>query len=371
MSEKSAFSPKIQSIKALLMAVLLVSSCGNPESDIITPKRQALTESVYASGIVKAKDQYEAFTSASGPIQEIFVEEGDTVKAGSPILQVFSEREELSRENAQLSQAFADQQANQSKLRDLELATDLAKSKMINDSLLLSRQRSLWAQNIGSAVELEQRQLAYQNSKTAYESYLLRHQDLQREIEFNSKSASKNLAISRVVESDYTLRSKIDGVVFSILKEKGEMVSPQTPLAVIGSAVDFLLELQVDEYDISKVELGQLVLVTMDSFKEQVFEAKVTRIYPIMDPRSKSFTVEAVFSKNPPKLFPNLTLEANIVTKESPAALVIPRNYLWMENSVITEDGDTLPVKVGLKNFQFAEILEGVDEQTQLIQPER
>ncbi len=371
MSEKSPHYCRICSIQALFLASALIFSCGNPDSGTVSPKKQALTESVYASGIIKAKNQYEAFTLASGPIQEIFVEEGDTVKAGMPILKIVSDREVLNRENAQLSKAYADLQENQSRLRDLELAISLAKSKMGNDSLLLHRQKNLWNQNIGSAVELEQRELAYRNSKTAYESNLLRYRDLEREIEFNSKSASKNLAISQVTEGEYILKSNIDGLVFSILKEKGEMVSPQTPLAVIGSAVEFLLELQVDEYDISKVETGQLVLVSMDSFKEQVFEAKVVRIYPIMDSRSKSFTVEAVFTKGPPKLFPNLTLEANIVTSESPDALVIPRNYLWMENRVITADGDTLPVKVGLKNFQFAEILEGVDERTKLVLPSR
>ncbi len=81
--------------------------------------------------------------------------------------------------------------------------------------------------------------------------------------------------------------------------------------------------------------------------------------------------MEAIFTKGPPKLFPNLTLEANIVTKENPSALVIPRNYLWMEKKVITVEGDTLPVTVGLKNFQFAEILEGVSEQTELVMPSR
>ncbi|WP_077346749.1 efflux RND transporter periplasmic adaptor subunit [Algoriphagus sp. A40] len=369
MIEKSQHFCGIRPIQALFLASFLTFSCGKTDSESIFPQKQSLTESVYASGLVKAKDQYEAFTMASGPIQEIFVEEGDTVKSGTAILKVFSERESLSRENAQLSQAYADQQANQSRLRDLELAIDLAKSKMLNDSLLFVRQKNLWDKGIGSAVELEQRDLAFQNSKTSYQSSLLRYRDLKREIEFNSKSSSKNLAISKVMEGEFILKSNIDGVVFSILKEKGEMVSPQTPLAIIGSANEFLLELQVDEYDISKVEVGQLVMVSMDSFKEQVFEAKVVRIYPIMDSRSKSFTVEAVFTKSPPKLFPNLTLEANIVTSEKSEALVIPRNYLWNENSVINVDGDTIPVKVGLKNFQFAEILEGVTEQTELVQP--
>lgn len=355
----------------LFLVSLLFLSCGKSDTETIFPKKQSLTESVYASGLIKAKDQYEAFTLASGPIQEIFVEEGDTVKIGSPILKVFNEQEILNRESAQLSQSYADLKENQSRIRDLELAIALAKSKMNNDSLLLVRQRNLWNQSIGSAVELEQRELAFQNSKTAYQSSLLRYRDLTREIEFNSKSASKTLAITKVLEGEYILKSNIDGVVFSILREKGEMVSAQTPLAIIGSGNEFLLELQVDEYDISKVEVGQLVLVSMDSFKDQVFEAKVVRIYPIMDSRSKSFTVEAIFTKGPPKLFPNLTLEANIVTSEKADALVIPRSFLWMENSVITVDGDTLPVKVGLKNFQFAEILEGVSEQTELIQPIR
>lgn len=371
MSKKSPLIRTTGFIQFLFLGSFLIFSCGKTESETVFPKKQALTESVYASGLVKAKDQYEAFTLASGPIQDIFLEEGDTVKVGTPILKVFSEREILSRESAQLSQSYADLKENQSRLRDLELAIDLAKSKMHNDSLLLARQKNLWSKGIGSAVELEQRELAFQNSKTSYQSSVLRYSDLKREIEFNSKSASKNLAISDVLVGEYILKSNIDGVVFSILKEKGEMVSPQTPLAIIGSANEFLLELQVDEYDISKVEEGQLVMVSMDSFKEQVFEAKVVRIYPIMDSRSKSFTVEAIFTKSPPKLFPNLTLEANIVTSEKSEALVIPRNYLWMENSVITVDGDTIPVKVGLKNFQFAEILEGVTEQTELVLPSR
>lgn len=314
-------------------------------------------------------DQYEAFTLASGPIQEIFVKEGDTVEIGTPILAVFSEREKLSRESAELARSFADQQANQSRIRDLELSIELAKSKMKNDSLLYERQKNLWSKGIGSAVELEQRQLAYQSSKSSYDSYLLRYRELKREVEFNSKSASKTLDISKVLESEYVLKSKIKGKVYAILKEKGEMVTAQIPLAILGSADKFQLELQVDEYDISKVIPGQRVMVSMDSYKGKVFEAKVTQVYPIMDTKSKSFTVEAEFLENPPRLYPNLTLEANIITETKENTLVIPRNYLINDERVIMENGDTLLVKVGIRDYQFAEILEGLDENTILIRP--
>ncbi|WP_232825693.1 efflux RND transporter periplasmic adaptor subunit [Algoriphagus litoralis] len=353
----------------LLFLSLAVFSCGKSEENVLFPEKKSLTESVYASGLVKAKNQYEAFTLGSGPIEEIFVKEGDTIKAGTPVLKIFSEREKLSTENAQLSRNFADLQANQGRIRDLELSIELSKSKKQNDSILLVRQKNLWNKGIGTAVDLEQRELIFQNSKAAYESALLKYQDLKREIEFNAKSSSKNLAISESLLDEYMLTSKIDGVVYAILKEKGEMVSPQTPLAVIGSADEFILELQVDEYDISKVALDQLVMVMLDSYKDQVFEAKVTRIYPIMNSQSKSFTIEAIFTKAPPKLYPNLTLEANIVTQMKAETLVIPRNYLWQDDRVITEAGDTIPVKVGIKTYQFAEILEGIDENTPLILP--
>jgi HlyD family secretion protein len=351
--------------------ILTLHSCNSSESEVIFPARKSISESVYASGWVKAKDQYEAHTLANGPIQELFVSEGDTVHTGDPILQIVNDSERLRRENAQLTRNFSDEQSNQNRLRELELSIELAKSKYRNDSLLWRRQEKLWTQGIGTAVELEQRELSFRSSKSAYESSKLKYGDLKREIEYNTKSAGKNLAISRVMEDEFVLKSKIDGVVFAILREKGEMVNPQTPLAVLGKPGEFILELQVDEYDIAKIEKGQRVMVTMDSFKGQVFEAVVSKIHPIMDSKTKTFTVEALFTKAPPKLYPNLSLEANIVTVIRENALVIPRNLIFLDNRVITSEKDTLEVKLGLKNYDQVEVLEGINENTGLIPPVR
>lgn len=346
-------------------------SCGSDTTTTVKPQVQSITESVYASGVVKALDQYEAYSLANGPIQAFFVEEGDTVKAGQPILQIFNESEKLRRENAELARQFADQQANQNRIRDLELAIQLAKNKLQTDSLNWVRTKNLQAQGIGTQVDLEQKELTFQNSKTSYESAIFRLQDLKREITFNAQSASKNLRISEVMEGEYLLKSKIDGVVFSLPRQIGEMVNPQVPLATIGRAGDFILELQVDEYDIARLKPGQKVLVFMDSFKEQTLEAQVTRIIPIMDSKSKTFTVEAKFTKYPPLLFPNLTLEANILIQSKERSLIIPRNYLINESKVLNSSGDTILVKVGIKNYQFAEILEGISADTELILPQR
>ncbi|MEB2785213.1 efflux RND transporter periplasmic adaptor subunit [Algoriphagus persicinus] len=361
--------PKYVSIFGFALLGISFFSCGSDYDETIQPEIKTITESVYASGNIKAVDQYDAFTNASGPIQEIFVEEGDSVSIGTPLLAVFSEREKLSRENAEITKAYADLQPNQSKLKDLQLTIDLAKSKMQNDSLLYLRQKNLHDQKIGTTVEFEQKQLNWENSKTAYKSSVIRYNDLKREIQFNSSNASKNLAISRVLESDYVLKSKINGKVYALLKEKGEMVTPQVALAVLGSSNDFLLELQVDEYDISKVKVGQVVSVSMDSYKGQAFAAVVKKIYPLMDTQTKSFKVEATFTKSPPQLYPNLSLEANIITEVRENALVIPRSYLIADSLVINTEEDTLPVRVGIKNYQYAEILKGITTDTKIIKP--
>src|SRR5690606_24915514 len=163
--------------------------------------------------------------------------------------------------------------------------------------------------------------------------------------------------------------SETDGKVYSVLKEKGEMVSPQMPVAVIGAADEFILELQVDEYDIARIKPGQKVLLNLDSYKGQVFEAKVFKVNPAMNERTRSFTVEASFVTTPPALYPNLTTEANIVIQRKENALIIPREYLVDGAFVLTEDNEKVAVKTGLKDYQKVEILDGITKETTLLRP--
>lgn len=359
---------RLNSFVLLYLTVVLIFSC-SPSEDRVFPQRENITESVYASGLIKARYQYQAFANANGIVQEIFVEEGDTVKVGTPILSIFNESARLNRESAELNRAYADRQANQTRLRDLEMSIEYSRTKYQNDSLLYERQKRLRAQGVGTAVDLEQRQLAFENSKTGYKASKLRYVDLKREIDYNEKSASKNLSISRALESDLVLKSEVDGRVYALLKEKGEMVNAQTPLAVIGSDREFILEMQVDEYDIVKIQRGQKILVSMDSYRGEVFDAIVTKVNPLMDERSKSFTVEGVFVNQPPVLYPNLTLEANIVIQSKENVLILPRPFILNDKYIITTDGDTIEVQLGLKDYQKAEIISGIDEKTEVIKP--
>jgi HlyD family secretion protein len=332
-------------------------------------KVETITESVYASGIVKSKNQYQVFSTANGLIQSLYVSEGDRVKVGDPLFQVLNKTAQLNTENARLAADYADLTANSDKLNELKINIDMAKSKKASDSLLLERQRNLWVQQIGSKNEFEQRELAYKNSTTAYNALLLRYNDLKRQLDFADKQSKKALQISSTITGDYIIRSDISGKVYSLLKEKGEMVNTQSVVALLGDANDFILELQIDEYDIAKIKVGQKIFLNMDSYKGQVFEAKVDKINPIMNERTKSFTLEARFITKPETLYPNLTTEANIVIRTKENALTIPRDYFIDDAFILTKNNQKIKVETGLKDYQKIEILRGVSANDIIYKP--
>lgn len=352
----------------VLCCVILVACSKNEKTT--TPVVEDITESVYASGSLKTMNQYSVFPVVNGTIKSIHVESGDTISEGDTLFVLANDASRLNTENAQLAADFYDYSSNTSKLDELKSAIDIAKERMNNDSVQYVRQKNLWSQQVGSKSELENRELAYKNSINQYRSAILRYNDLKKQIQFNSLQSKKNLEISKKGQGDFIVRSEIKGKVYSIQKNKGEMVGPQTALAIVGDANDFIIELQVDEYDIVKIKKGQTVKITMDSYKGESFEAIVHRIDPIMNERTRTFLIEAVFTKRPSTLYPHLSLEANIVINTKQAILTIPRECLIDNEYVIKKGGEKVKVVTGLMDYRKVEILSGITEKDVIVIPE-
>jgi HlyD family secretion protein len=349
--------------------VLLIFVSCQKKIETVKPVRESITESVYASGIVKSVNQYQVFSSMSGTIAEVYVKEGEVVEAGTTLFKIYNSTVSLNREQANLSVELADFKANESKLLDLKLAIDNARTKMQTDSIFLERQKKLWDQNIGARVDLDQKELIYNNSKNNYESAILKYKELKRQLEFSSKQSRKNLQISESLEKEFIVKSQVKGKIFKLNKLKGELANPTIPLAIIGDSENYIIELTIDEYDINRIKLGQKVFVSMDSRKDSIFEAKLSRIIPFMNERSKSFSAEAVFENDMKELYPNLSVEANILIQKKENTLTIPRKFLSDDNFITKKNKEKVKVKTGLKDYQKIEILGGINENDELIIP--
>ena len=352
-----------------LCCIIVFYGC-KEKAETTKPQEQSITESVYASGKIKSRDQYDVFSPVSGIIKEVYVKEGDTVCKGDALISLINEVPKLNTENARIAATYQSIAANQDRLNEALQNIDFARAKLESDSLLLVRQQHLWANEIGTRHDLEQRELSLKNSRVALETAKLRYQQLKQQLRFSELQSQKALQISHTTADDYIVRANENGKVYHITRMPGETVNQQTAFAVVGAAGSFILELQVDEYDIAKIQLGQKAIISMDSYKGQVFEGTVISVDPIMNSQSRSVTVEASFIKQPPVLLPNLTVEANIIIRQKEKALTIPRNYLVEENYVVLGSGQKRRVKVGLKDYQKAEILEGLTATEIIRKPE-
>ena len=350
------------------MFILILLGCSS-ETESILPTIGTITESVYASGTIESDDQYQVFPSVNGIVQKVYVTEGDQVHVNSNLFAIFNETSKINRQNAELNANYSDFEANSSRLNDLKLGIEFAKNKMNTDSVMLSRQKVLFEKEVITSVQLEQYDLNYRQSRTNFLSSQLKLADLKRQLNLSDQQSKNNLRLSARMENDFLVTSDVKGKVYSVLKKKGEMVNVQTPIAIIGSSNSFKIILQVDEYDIIKIKKGLKVIIALDSYKGESFEAVIHKIDPIMNERSKTFTIEAVFTKQPKVLYPNLSLEANIVIRKKEKTITIPRKYLLEDGYVLLKNNQKRYVKTGLKDYQKVEILSGLTQKDKIFIP--
>jgi hypothetical protein len=119
----------------------------------------------------------------------------------------------------------------------------------------------------------------------------------------------------------------------------------------------------VDEGSISKIQLGQQVLVELNTDKNKTYEARVTKIYPHFKEQSQSYKVEARFLQEMPGLISGTQLQANVITNKKEKALLIPHVYVMSGNKVLVERGnkkDTVIIATGIVSDEWIEVLSGL-----------
>jgi HlyD family secretion protein len=89
-----------------------------------------------------------------------------------------------------------------------------------------------------------------------------------------------------------------------------------------------------------------------------------------MNIADQTFRVDAEFTSTASNSYIHSSVEANIVIQKKSNALVVPRQALLSGDSImIISSGDkkTVPVKTGILTLDDAEILSGIDEQTEVV----
>lgn len=319
---------------ALLLALVLtagLSACSSesedPESEseteivvsVIPATEQTVQQHATYSGTLEAHRVVNAGSNSPARIEEIFVEEGDRVESGDPLFRM---------EENQLRQARI---AHETARREYERLVPLAREGAV------TRQQVEMAKS-----ELDQ--------------------------------ATVNL---EVLEENTLFRAPYGGVISERWFEPGELYSA-TPTESGAPGILQLVQtdplrlvVQVNESHLRHLQAGDSVRVQLDAWPDREFESRIERIFPTVDPGSRTARVEVQLENRDgdlrPGQFARVSLEISSVQ-----GIVAPRAALLRGTSSDSRDvlfrvnqtGEAIRqvVEVGPKVDDQVIILDGLQE---------
>ena len=360
-------------------------------SKIAVVEQGTMTRSVVATGKVEPITKVEIKSKANGIIERLLVEVDQVVDAGRVLAELDKEnlnaRLREARANLQAAEAAREAAAAQLKKNEIEAeAPDVAFAQRNH-----KRAEQLFEQKLVSQSALDDASSALEqaeNRKRAASGQLVIAQA--RVVEATANVAQARAAVERAEEelANSTIRAPIRATVLTRDVEVGSPVSSILNLGANATLVMTLGDIQqvfvrgkVDEADIGRVQLGQTARIRVETFRDKVFNGRVSQISPMGVEKDNVTNFEVRVSiDNPGKeLKANMTANAEIVLEEHPNSLILPEaaiSYDSQKNAFVdladpgAKNGRRrVPVKLGVGNGTRIQVLEGIKEGDKAVLP--
>jgi HlyD family secretion protein len=373
---------------------------GNPSGipvNTVKVTQANLENQVLTSGEVKTKEEFVLYANAVGTLREFSVKEGDTVKKGqvigkidasdveSRILELEAQME-LERANLAKLQAGAEPEEiaqQQERVLQQERNVQAAEKEY-------QRMNQLYQSGAATAQELEKTKAildaALSELKLAKQDLALkqkgpRQEELQSiQAQLHRYQAEKAQLEKERVHS--VLIAPSDGTVLTRAAKNGQYVNKGTELLTIGNLDQLIVEAEVNESDVRKIELGQSANIEGSSLGKEKLQAKVARIAPIaVTTQSGSgqgektrVLVTLELMEHSAALKPGFHVDVNIVVQKIANALQVPieavmqeqdgSTYVWVNDKGFAKKRK---VEVGIENELSSEIKSGLKADEEII----
>jgi len=314
-------------ISSAFLLLLFLTSCGSNNS----------LKSIEASGTIESTNIVVS-SRTSGNILNINFHEGDKVNASDTIIVIDHEMLDL-----QLQQAIAGKDAAEAQLnlmlrgaRQEEIIQAEQNLNQAKVNFETAERDKIRMENLYKSRSVTQKQ--YEDAVSKYELMNAQYTAAQenfnkvkkifRQEEIDQARANFNKAIAGVellnknIRDSYVI-SPIGGFLVKSFVEIGESVSPMSSLFKVSDLEVVELVIYVSTEELGYVKLGQEAEVTIDSYKDKVYEGKVTYISPeaeftpkniqTKDERTKLvFSVKITIPNNDYELKPGMPADAEI-----------------------------------------------------------
>ncbi len=299
---------------------------------------QQVQQEIVTTAYLEAEHQVMVNSMIAGRIQQVQVEEGDSVKAGQELL-VLDSRE------AQSAKAQVEIQLEDRKLR-LELAElEVEASQRRVKQAAITRDRlqgdyrrfEKLDEELVSEKQIEESRYAWKSAEEALQEAQFNQKKTKLDVRTASQAIHEleaRLQESKVKLSDHHILAPLDGVVARRMVRGGETITPSSELLQVVDTDNLISYLSRPQRELELVQKAESVVFSTDSHPDKWFTADVDLISAVVDQDTGSFRIRIRVRRNDAAtLRPGMFIRARILTEEQRPALMVPR-------TAIAHDGD-------------------------------
>ncbi len=297
MTERTTGRKKRSRIKTIILIAVVIVAIGGAIYYVLQSRKPVvelgrvtsgpITTAVYATGIVSAERQATLRAQVSGKLNSFSVLQGQFVRNGLILgsISVNGSAEQITQaeaviESAKISYETALDQYHKAERLSSENAIakntlDLAKSDLDRSKTMLDQSKAALAQ-------------------------------------LQSTLQQRNII------------APMTGIVIRTPAKAGDVVVVGQQLVTIVDTTSLEVDAEVDETDVTKIVIGQKVILAFDAYGTQRFNGTVSRIIPITDQIKKTSHI-IISLINAPTLQDGMTATANIIISQRAKTTLVPK----------------------------------------------
>ena len=320
-----------------------------------TPSVRDVVRKTVATGSVVPRKEVDIKPQVTGIINKLYVEPGDQINRGDLIARI-----EIIPDMVNLNNA-------ENRLRRAKIQLENAKRDF-------ERNEPLLKDGVIAEATFQQVELDYLNAQEELNA-------AQDNLDLIRKGTTKRSGAN----TNNNVRATISGMVLDIPVEEGNSVieantfNEGTSIAVIADMREMIFEGTVDESEVGKLSPGMDLVLTIGAIDDQRFDAVLEYIAPkgVEENGAIQFEIRAAVKlKEGQFIRANYSANADIVLERRDSVLTIPEAVLQFKgDSTYVEIAEgkgqyrKQPVEVGLSDGIHIEVLEGIDQDTEIKNP--
>ncbi|KKQ16433.1 MAG: Efflux transporter, RND family, MFP subunit [Candidatus Daviesbacteria bacterium GW2011_GWA1_36_8] len=186
-------------------------------------------------------------------------------------------------------------------------------------------------------------------------------------------NAFDNLKQAQRAFQDTAIVSPIDGLITQASFLPNQFVSPADLITSVVNDNEIFFDAEVDESDISKIQLGQNAEVSLNAYPDKIFKGEVAEILPNTKTTTSGSTIVITrirLLENDLRFTSGLNGQASIIETEVKNALTLPQDAVREDNTVYIKEGNQfklVTITPGLKSDTEVEVKEGLSENQEVV----